>query len=292
MPRLLGLVPLGLNPQGLYEFWHVLSGERPAGEVGAWELAPGTGLVFVLIPPGTFRMGAAQGDASPMTAVELPAHEVRVAAFLLSKYETTQAQWIRATGANPSEHPVGKGLAGHPAPWTTPLHPVEHVSFEDCERVARRWGLVLPTEAQFEYACRAGTQRVFGATDVFSDVQSWINFADQSFARAGGAATVPYDDGWPRHAPVGAFGANTFGVTAMLGNVWEWCRDWSFEGYRDVVHFGPAAEMRATLQLARGIRGGSFKTGPAYLRTSARLKRKPSGADDDLGVRFVIPLDG
>ncbi|MBI4880854.1 MAG: SUMF1/EgtB/PvdO family nonheme iron enzyme [Planctomycetes bacterium] len=162
----MGLVPIGRDPDsGLWEFWHVQTGEKPArDEQGRLVLTGQTGMVFVLIPAGTFWMGAqamdpegrnydpeAEGNESDKDDCAV---QVSLDAFLLSKCEMTQGQWQRFPGSNPSYYSPGSKIAGKA---TTLLHPVEQVSWEECAGLLGRLGLVLPTEAQWECACRAGT---------------------------------------------------------------------------------------------------------------------------------------
>jgi formylglycine-generating enzyme required for sulfatase activity len=190
-----------------------------------------TGLVFVLIPGGTFWMGAQDEDPKGRNydpqaeADESPVHEVTLAPFFMSKYEMTQGQWERFTGANPSGYgpnwrwkrePPGEGLIHQNQPW----NPVEQVTWVECPDVLRRLGLTLPTEAQWEYAARAG------------------NLADGWVKSRGGPLGWVYqdclEDRWVMHAPVGTFSPDGFGLHDVIGNVWEWCLD-AYGGYdRDV----------------------------------------------------------
>ncbi len=135
-----GLVPLGVNPRSeLYEFAHLASG-KPArlGPDGRLAMKEETGIVLVLIPGGTFQMGASKGLA------EGEPHEVTLDPFFLSKYEMTQAQWERIAGSNPSIRDLG------------PTHPVGGVTWNAATEMMRRYDLELPTEAQWEYAALAG----------------------------------------------------------------------------------------------------------------------------------------
>ncbi|MFT5154106.1 MAG: serine/threonine protein kinase, partial [Planctomycetota bacterium] len=157
-----GLVPIGADPQsGLWEFWHVQTGaEMARREDGTLIVEENSGLVFVLLPAGSYWMGAQRTDPrgrnfdEGAADHEYPVHEVELSAFLVSKYEMTQGQWERMAGYNPS-HFTESFVA-----WTEEPHPVEQVSWLDCMALLPRLGLSLPSEAQWEYACRAGTNTV------------------------------------------------------------------------------------------------------------------------------------
>src|SRR5206468_3204137 len=127
-------------------------------------LKESTGLIFVLLPGGTFQMGACrpgEGRDEDQPNVdagaekeESPIHTVTLAPFFLSKYEMTQGQWQRIVGRNPSMYLPGSRYGDKTVTW---LDPVEQVSWNDCNKWIGRLGLLLPTEAQWEYGNRAGT---------------------------------------------------------------------------------------------------------------------------------------
>ena len=228
----LGLVPLGRDPDsGLWEFAHVQSGEPPARDsAGHLVIGGDTALVLVLIPRGTFAMGAQRTDPDApgynpnAMDREGPVHEVALSPFLLSKFEMTQGQWLRLAGDEPST--ISRADEVMPRPDLN--HPVETVSWIECDRTLRRFGLDLPTEAQWEYAARAGTSGSWWAGRDAADLEGAANLADASCRRVSGSVSWVYhdwDDGFPEHAPVGSFRANAFGLHDVLGNVWEWCRD-------------------------------------------------------------------
>jgi serine/threonine protein kinase/formylglycine-generating enzyme required for sulfatase activity len=261
----LGLIPIGRNEAtGLWEFAHMFSG-RPAQRDAAQRLRieEGTGVVLVLIPGGCFRMGAVP-DAENKHALarmvtdrvrtnELPVHDVCLEPFFLSKYEITQDQWIRLTGENPSGATPGSKY------HLSLLQPVENVEWSDADRVLRLADLELPTEAQWEYAARAGTESPWWSGWDPRRLEGAENLCDQS-VRTSGKSSVwnvePWDDGYPDTAPVGTFAENPFGLCDVHGNVSEWCRD-RFGPFTAPV--APGDGLRKVEGTAeRVVRGGNF----------------------------------
>jgi formylglycine-generating enzyme required for sulfatase activity/serine/threonine protein kinase len=280
----LGLIPIGRDTNsGLWEFAHVQTGAVPERSAdGKLEITEETGLVLVLIPGGTFEMGSPESEPG-RNADEGPTQEVALAPFFLSKYEMTQAQWQRFTGTNPSQAIPPGDLGGKKK---TLLYPVEQVSWEEGDRVLRRLGLVLPTEAQWEYAARAGTKTPWWTGDDPSALREAANLADSYAKTHGGPSSwvvESWDDGYLGPAPVGSYRANPFGLHDMHGNVWEWCRD-LFGSYQSPTRPGDG-ERRASSSATRVFRGGGFTFTAAVARSAARDSSAPGYRGYDLGVR-------
>jgi formylglycine-generating enzyme required for sulfatase activity len=222
----------------------------------AWQIRP---IEFVSIPAGEFTMGctAADGDCRDS---EKPAHLVRVSRpFQMSKFEVTQAQWLDVMGQNPSEY-EGDDL------------PVHNVSYENIQEFLTKMNVRgdgfryrLPTEAEWEYAARAGA----------------------TSSDAGALDAVAWYDRNANHEPhpVGTKQGNAWGLHDVRGNVWEWVSDWYDE------HFYASSSLMDPAGPAEGrqrvVRGGSFSDNAGFARLSTRLGVTPSFGNYDLGFRCV-----
>ena len=282
-----GLVPIGQDPEsGLWEFWHVATGDEPTRVPdGALLPTERMGLVLVLVPPGKFWMGAqakAPGgrnyDANAYSDEE-PVHMVELSAYFISKYEMTQGQWSRFTGRNPSHY--------QPPDRRAPSlrHPVEQISWLDAMRELSRMGLRLPSEAQWEYACRAGTDTPWHFGGERESIRGRVNIADKNGSAEDWPATLEWpehEDGSLYHSEVGAYPANAWGLYEVHGNLWEWCLDGSHDYVRDAqvdpVFPWEGAELHC-------YRGGAFNWGAFQARSSLRTHDLPHRAADSIGVR-------
>ncbi|MEM7205011.1 MAG: bifunctional serine/threonine-protein kinase/formylglycine-generating enzyme family protein [Planctomycetota bacterium] len=269
----IGLVPLDRDPvSGLEEFGHWLSGTIPRrGQDGRLSITAETGLVFVLVPGGRLLMGRQNDDPDAANYDEEARvydrpHAVDLDPFLLSKYEMTQAQWLRITGRNPSL------LAADKVQGITWLHPVEGLNWAIATRVLSHLELGLPTSAQWEWACRAGTDTAFYAGPSIADLAGHANIAGREARDIVNPHMTPDDDfadPFELHAPVNALAANSFGFHHMAGNVFELCKDWY---RRNAYEFPvlPGTGERAIERSHAGmrmLRGGSFAAPAKYARS-------------------------
>ena len=294
----LGLVPLGRDASsGLWEFWHVLTGDRPRrGTDGRWVIGPTTGMVLVLIPGGIADVGADPKDRTAVhfdpqaSATELPAR-VELAPFFLSKYEMTQGQWLHETGEMPSQYFAGEEFV--PNPRITRSHPVENVAWSSCDAVLRRLDLTFPTEAQWEYAARAGVVTPFPCGTDPQCLAGSVNFADQtlqSMMKESLRERPSVADGYGLHAPVGSFAPNAFGLHDMLGNVAEWCRDWYTDSCDKAPPMPPEGERLPTTSRMRVIKGAGWQDPLSAMRFSRRDELAPGSRRETLGVRAARRL--
>jgi formylglycine-generating enzyme required for sulfatase activity len=231
-----------------------------------------TGLEFGLILGGTFQMGSPEGEVDRIS--DETQHAMTVARpFLICRTETTQVAWERVMATNPSMGTPGAD------------HPVENVSWDDAEKFCRKAGLQLPSEAQWEYACRAGTTTRYWSGDGEEDLArvGWYdentlpsNGIVQRALRWAGMKPPAWD-----HRPVAGKAANPFGLFDMHGNVWEWCEDtYDSEGAPSdgSARVDPAASLRV-------IRGGSWHNPAGFLRCAFRYFIVPGLRITHIGFR-------
>ena len=292
-----GLVPIGPDPgSGLWEFAHPESGEIPTrGPDGKLQLAEASSLVFVLLPGGTFAMGASRDKKATnhdpfALADEAAVHEMTLDPFFLSKYEMTQAQWIQLTGFNPAafnpDFPLYKSFS------LTLRHPVESVHWEESQRLLNRYGLQLPTEAQWEYAARSGKHTVWGTGDAMDSLKRKVNLRDKTYHYEGSVDPVKdTEDGFPITAPVGSFPPNAFGFHDMVGNLTEWCLD-KFGRYYlpEKPGTGERIVPRSELNFVV-LRGGSYYLYPENARIARRHMAGRRGFASRCGIRPARALE-
>jgi formylglycine-generating enzyme required for sulfatase activity len=229
-----------------------------------------TQIEFVLIPPGTFEMGCSPSNEYVCDWDEIPIHMVTLTnAFYMGRYEVTQAQWTARMGSNPSFF-----QGNYP---DAPNRPVEQVSWNTIQTFLSATGMRLPTEAEWEYAYRAGTTTAYHSMPDYPNGTSIAGVLGNIawFASNSGGQT----------RPVGQLAGNGFGLHDMSGNVWEWIGDWASGTY--YASSPPVNPPGPSSGEHRVIRGGSWGFAANYCRASDRLGDNPSFANNLLGFRVV-----
>jgi formylglycine-generating enzyme required for sulfatase activity len=210
-----------------------------------------SGIEMNLIPGGRYQMGSNKGVSD-----EKPVHTVTIKAMLVGRYEVTQAQWQKIAGSNPSHF---KGSD----------RPVEQVSWDDIQSWLKKAGdgLRLPSESEWEYAGRSGTQTKYFWGAEMDDSYCWYR---ENSASKTHAVTEHMNK------------ANAFGLVDMSGNVWEWCQDKWINNYNN----GPRdSQPRASNSSDRVVRGGGWCYGADYCRSAYRYNFAPSVRNDNVGFR-------
>jgi len=262
-----------MNLQGMYPaiLASVLVAQTPAkplarADLSAPSFTNSLGMKFTRIAAGDFTMGSADGKGETS---ERPAHKVIFAtAFFMGVHEVTQAQWKAAMGVNPSKFPGDD-------------HPVDFISWTDANAFVARLNELesgvneyrLPSEAEWEYACRAGSAASYPCGEDESKLADYAWYE----VNAGGAPQA-----------VGKKKANAWGLFDMNGNTWEWCEDIWHDNYQ-----GAPGDGSAWISGRDGgkhvIRGGSWAFGASDARSSARMAyQAESRVGDSLGLRVAV----
>ena len=282
---------------------------------------------LVLIPAGKLMMGSTKSeqDESTRSAVaagvpkesfsfadEGPQREVSITRpFYMGTYEITRGQFApfaTETGYKTDAEKEGWAFGWTASTWDkvngaswrspgfeqTDNHPVVCVSHHDavafCAWLSTKTGRAvrLPTEAQWEYACRGGTSWVYPWGDSPDAGRGWCNAADQT-----GKEKIPFDyifnwaDGYVFTAPVGNYRPNGFGLYDVIGNVSEWCSDWYADSYANANNQDPRGAASGSFRV---LRGGGWDGNPAICRSSLRFHGTPAGRSSCLGFRVAVDL--
>ncbi len=263
--------------------------ERRTGEAERYQEALGDGLTLemVKIPGGKFVMGSPENELE-RTKYEGPQHEVMVQSFLLGRYPVTQAQWRFVAGLPQVE----RALDPDPSKFKGDLNPVEQVSWDEavefCQRLSRYAGREyrLPSEAECEYACRAGTTTPFHFGETISTVLANYRGTDnQEYGWSGSYGNGPRGKYRQQTTPVNQFKiANAFGLCDIHGNVWEWCEDAWHGSYQGAPTNGSAWTAGGN-QKYKVVRGGSWIGYPRYCRSAFRSYDTRGNRDHYLGFR-------
>jgi len=249
--------------------------EQQQAHVQTTDLGNGIILEMVYIPGGTFQMGSPETEKNRepwQKGTESPQHRVTVEPFYMGKYPVTQAQWQVVMGNNPSSF---KGEN----------RPVESVSYDDivkfCQRLSEKTkqDYLMPSEAQWEYACRAGTTTpfYFGET-ITTDLANY----DGNYTYASGPKGVYREE----TTDVGSFPPNGFGLYDMHGNVWEWCADPWHNNYQGAPTDGSVWEAGGDGS-PRALRGGAWDDGPRFVRAASRGRYSHDYRDSGVGLRLA-----
>jgi serine/threonine protein kinase/formylglycine-generating enzyme required for sulfatase activity len=283
----LGLIPLGRNEAGLFEFALAETGDPPARIAGSrpMEIMIETAAVLVLMPGGTLRFDPEPAPDGRRASEDdlLPAD---VGPHFLGKHEITQAQWRRVMNDNPAVAQPGRTIK---AP-VSERHPVESVSWNQCAEFCKRLGCRLPAQDEWELAARPKPDAEWGDFDDAAKLEGRENLADLDYEDyTKRPAAVKWHDGFPLHAPVGRYRANGLGIHDMLGNVSEWCSDrWSRPRIASAASRptpDPSGEDR------RAVRGSNWQFGTKEARCRWFVGYVPEATQPNLGLRIARSID-
>lgn len=223
----------------------------------------GVSFEMVRVEGGTFRMGATAEQEDEAWDREKPVHSVTLSSYYIGKTEVTQALWQAVMGSNPS------GFKGADLP-------VERVSWDDCQEFIQKLNSLtgrnfrLPTEAEWEFACRGGN-----------------NSRGYKYSGSNNLGSVAwyYGNSGGKTHPVGTKAPNELGIFDMSGNVWEWCSDYWYANYTSYSQTDPTGPQSGSYRVDRG---GGWYRGARYCRSSSRNGGNPTDRYYNLGLRLAL----
>jgi len=243
------------------------------------------GMLFVRIKAGEFLMGSPADDAEADDD-ERPQHRVRITKpFQLAQFETTQREFCAVMGSNPSWFSATGGGRAEVAGTDTDQLPVDMTTWDEAAEFCRKLGELpaeraalrtyrLPTEAEWEYACRAGSTTHYSTGDSLLPSQACVR--------------DPMANGPLRPRVVGSYPGNPFGLHDMHGNVWEWCADrYDSDAYRRAPPVDPRGPSDGT---GRVVRGGDYRFVATMARSANRDYTRATRRDQGNGFRVVLEL--
>ena len=245
-----------------------VSGGVSSGESRTFMLPGGGAMEMVWIEPGVFQMGSENGGSD-----EYPVHEVKISrGFWLGKYEVTQGEWETVMGTTP--------WSGHDRVVEDASRPAVNISWNMCQEFIGRLNAMgedvyrLPTEAEWEYACRAGTQTRWS----FGDDENRLD--DYAWVRGNSNRSGP--------KPVGGKLPNDWGLYDMHGNAWEWVQDWyGYDYYNSSPRVDPQGPAFSASSSERVYRGGSFSAVASSSRSASRGLSGPDSRIYFVGMRIL-----
>ncbi|MGH1393565.1 MAG: caspase, EACC1-associated type [Trichormus sp.] len=281
--------PIQLNQSDFFEFdivkvnaqGKIINRSRGRAEFFTENLANGVILEMVSIPGGKFLMGSPEDELGRFDT-ESPQHNVTIQPFFMGKFPVTQGQWAAVAAFDK----VNIDLNPDPSNFKGANRPVECVSWDDavefCARLSKKTGKIyrLPSEAEWEYACRAGTTTPFYCGETIT-----TDLANYNGNYTYGAA--PKGEYRQQTTEVGKFPANPFGLFDMCGNIWEWCQDEWHENYNNAPTDGSAWLGENDNEYCL-MRGGSWYNTAGNCPSGFRFNMKPEFWDIGLGFRVVV----
>jgi formylglycine-generating enzyme required for sulfatase activity/uncharacterized caspase-like protein len=271
-PKLLELLTVTFTTKTVNKTGKIVNQENHQAKYFKEDLSNGITLDMVQIPGGSFKMGSPESEKG-RSQNESPQHEVNVPGFSMGKFVVTQEQYQQIMGKNPSSFSGAK-------------RPVEKVSWNDavefCQKLSQQTGREyrLPSEAEWEYACRGGTTTPFhfGET-ITTDLANYNGTYTY--------ASEPKGKNLQETTDVGSFPPNAFGLYDMHGNVWEWCQDDWHDNYSNAPKDGSVWTSQSGI--TKLLRGGSWSSDPGYCRSAFRYNY---GLDLSNAIGFRVVCSG
>jgi formylglycine-generating enzyme required for sulfatase activity len=263
------MITIEFETPTLNEKGQVAARTRHTAQQFSKDLGNGISLDMILIPAGIFKMGSLPHHGNPD---EQPQHLVMIKSFMMGKFLITQGQWKAVMGKLPPCRFKGDHL------------PVERVSWNDAQKFCQRLSKItarnyqLPSETQWEYACRAGTTTPFSFGETLTVEIANFNGEHTFRDEPRGSYFHSTNEG-------GKFPPNAFGLYDMHGNLWEWCADNWLGDYTASPRGGDSYQDRGSKY--RVARGGSWHEPPSLCRSAARLRVLQSDADEVMGFRVM-----